>query len=178
MNGLNFGNVVGHSRAILKADLEHARDEDGNSDCSLVHEPILEMLLDGIGGKVVVECVDKFWRGGGNEDADNSSIDLLPLPVLLNCFLICPCVSLTSGFGRLTREKGLFSLAMVEEDILEVQSLHVTAQQVFVNPIAPCLEVGARTIGFKTEWGDGVGHGGRGEGHAGDPLVSRAKRRS
>ncbi|CAI7764565.1 unnamed protein product [Closterium sp. NIES-54] len=153
MNGLNFGNVVGHSRAILKADLEHARDEDGNSNYSLVHKPILEMLPDGIGGRVVVERVDKFWRGGGDKDADNSSIGLLPLP-------------------------GLFSLAMVEEDILEVQSLHVTAQQVLVNPTAPCLEVGARAIGFKTEWGDGVGHGGRGEGHSGDPLVSRAKRRS
>ncbi|CAI7900771.1 unnamed protein product [Closterium sp. NIES-53] len=178
MNGLNLGNVVGHSRAILKADLEHAGDEDGNSDCSLVHEPILEMLPDGVGGRVVMERVDKLWRGGGDEDADNSSIGLLPLPVLLNGFLICPCVSLTSGFGRLTTEKGLFSLAMVEEDFLEVQSLHVTAQEGLVNPIAPCLEVGARAIGFKTEWGDGVGHGGRGEGHAGDPLVSRAKRRS
>ncbi|CAI5969136.1 unnamed protein product [Closterium sp. NIES-64] len=88
MNSLHLGDVVSHSRAILKADLEYAGDEDGNPDRRFVHEPVLEEVL--------------------------------------------------------------------------------------VNPVAPCLEVGARAIGFKAERGDGAGHGGRGEGHDEGPLIFAA----
>ncbi|CAI7815556.1 unnamed protein product [Closterium sp. NIES-54] len=178
VNGLHLGNVVGHSRTILKADLEHAGDENGNSDCRLVNEAIPEILPNGVGGGIVVECVDKIGRGGTDEDADDISIGLLPFTLFVNSIFVRLHVSITCRIGRLNGGRGLFYLATVEEDVLEVQSLHVTAQEVLVNPVAPCLEVGARLVGFKAEWGDGVGEGGRGEGHDKDPFVSRAKRHS
>ncbi|CAI7756728.1 unnamed protein product [Closterium sp. NIES-54] len=160
MNGLHLGSVVGHSREILKADLEHAGDEDSNSDCRFVHEAILEILPNGVGGGIVVESVDKFGRGGADEDADDSNVRLLPFTVSVSSTLVRPLVSITCRIGRLNGERGLFSLSTVEKDVLEVQYLYVTTQKLLVNPVAPCLEVGARAVGFKAKRGDGVAEGG------------------
>ncbi|CAI7787150.1 unnamed protein product [Closterium sp. NIES-54] len=178
MNGQHLGNVVGHSRAILKADLEHYGDENGNSYYHLVHEAILEILPNGIGGGIVVESVDKFGRGGADEDANDSHIGLLPLAVLGNRILILLGCHNIGGIGRLLGHGGLLSLAMIEKNVLEVNSTYFTTQEVLVNPIAPCLEVGASAVGFKAEQGDGVGESGWGEGHDEEPFRSRAKRRS
>ncbi|CAI7886605.1 unnamed protein product, partial [Closterium sp. NIES-53] len=124
----------------------------------------------GVGSGVIVESVDKFGRGGADEDANDSRIGLLPLAVLGNRILVLLGCHNIGEIGQLLGEGGLFSLAMIEKKVLEVKSTHFTTQEVLVNPVAPCLEVGASAVGFKAERGDRVGESGQGEGHGEEPL--------